>query len=59
LFSQLKALVLPSLNYTQAGVTVPLFATPGANPCDNGQFDFFWQHHLGNYLKYLNAQYGS
>ena len=32
------------------------FATPGANPVDPK--DGFWQHHLGNYLKYLRQQYG-
>jgi len=22
------------------------------------RLDYFWQHHLGNYLKYMNQQYG-
>ena len=50
--------LLPSLNYVTAGATVPIFGVPGANPDDNGQFDFFWQHHLGHYYEYLKAQYG-
>lgn len=58
LLRQIIDLVLPSLNYTFAGTMVPLFGTPGGNPCDNGQFDPFWQHHLGNYIKLLEAQYG-
>lgn len=50
--------VLPSLNYARAGAIVPVFGEPGGNPNDNGsQFDFFWQHHLGHYYKYLKAQY--
>lgn len=46
-----------SLNYTDAGARVPLFATPGGNPDDPS--DFFWQHHLGNYWTYMQAQYGA
>jgi hypothetical protein len=46
-----------SLNFTTAGNLVPLFAVPGENPDDPS--DFFWQHHLGNYWKYLQAQYGA
>ncbi|MEM9554508.1 MAG: hypothetical protein AAGC60_09625 [Acidobacteriota bacterium] len=55
LIDQLISQVLPSLNFTRAGAIVPAFATPGANPKDPS--DMFWQHHLGNYLKYLTAQY--
>ena len=51
-----------SLNYADSGALVPLFAIPGGNPTDGTptcqKFDYFWQHHLGNYLKYLNQQYG-
>ncbi|WP_029059357.1 lipase family protein [Stappia stellulata] len=46
-----------SLNFTTAGALVPLFAVPGDNPDDPS--DFFWQHHLGNYWTYMQAQYGS
>jgi hypothetical protein len=46
-----------SLNFTTAGTLVPLFAVPGDNPDDPS--DFFWQHHLGNYWKYMQAQYAS
>lgn len=56
ILDQLKDLLLPSLNYTAAGQVVPAFAVPGANPKDPS--DAFWQHHLGNYLKYLTEQYG-
>ncbi|MBC8289609.1 MAG: hypothetical protein H8E37_04755 [Planctomycetes bacterium] len=50
---------LPSLNYAKAGAIVPVFGEPGANPDDGpGQFDFFWQHHLGHYYEYMKAQYG-
>lgn len=45
-----------SLNFAYAGSLVPLFATPGANP--NDPSDYFWQHHLGNYWKYMDEQYG-
>ena len=45
-----------SLNYAYAGSLVPLFATPGGNPDDPA--DYFWQHHLGNYWIYMQAQYG-
>ncbi|SDU34111.1 lipase family protein [Stappia sp. ES.058] len=44
-----------SLNFATAGALVPLFAVPGDNPDD--PTDFFWQHHLGNYWTYLQAQY--
>jgi hypothetical protein len=51
-----------SLSYADSGALVPLFAIPGGNPTDGTptcqKFDYFWQHHLGNYLKYLNEQYG-
>jgi hypothetical protein len=51
-----------SLNYADVGALVPLFAEPGGNPTDGTKgcpkLDYFWQHHLGNYLKYLNQQYG-
>ena len=52
-------LVLPNLNYTAAGALAPVFGTPGGNPDDKkfNQFDFFWQHHLCNYLLYLTEQY--
>lgn len=46
-----------SLNFATAGNLVPLFAVPGENPDD--PTDFFWQHHLGNYWKYLQEQYGA
>ena len=51
-----------SLNYADSGALVPLFAIPGGNPTDGSKgcqkLDYFWQHHLGNYLKYLEQQYG-
>ena len=51
-----------SLNYADAGALLPLFATPGGNPSDGTpgcqKLDYFWQHHLGNYLKYMKQQYG-
>ena len=56
--------IVPSLNYCKAGSLAPLFAPPGANPQDGHcptnpkQFDFFWQHHLCNYLKVLREEYG-
>jgi hypothetical protein len=46
--------ILPSLNYTTAGCVAPLFGEPSSNPEDPG--DAYWQHHLGNYRKYLQAQ---
>ena len=50
------------LNYADAGSLAPLFAVPGGNPTDGTpgcqKLDYFWQHHLGNYVKYLMAQYG-
>jgi Lipase (class 3) len=50
-----------SLNFADVGSLVPLFATPGANPTDGTPgcqpLDHFWQHHLGNYLKYMNPQF--
>jgi len=52
-----------SLNYADVGALLPLFAIPGGNPTDGTpgcqKMDYFWQHHLGNYLKYLKQQYGS
>ncbi|MCG8454892.1 MAG: hypothetical protein MI919_01325, partial [Holophagales bacterium] len=48
ILEQLKDLVQPSLNFAKAAPLVPAFATPGANP--EKPDDFFWQHHLGNYL---------
>jgi hypothetical protein len=52
-----------SLNYADVGSLLPLFATPGGNPTDGTKgcqtLDYFWQHHLGNYLKYMKEQYGS
>ena len=51
-----------SLNYADVGALVPLFADPGGNPTDGSKgcqkLDYFWQHHLGNYLKYVKEQYG-
>jgi hypothetical protein len=51
-----------SLNYADAGALLPLFAIPGGNPSDGTpgcqKQDYFWQHHLGNYLKYMKQQYG-
>lgn len=51
-----------SLNYADVGALVPLFANPGGNPTDGTKgcqkLDYFWQHHLGNYLKYMKQQYG-
>lgn len=60
LLDKLEGLILPSLNYAKAGALVPIFGTPGGNPDDPKfhQFDFFWQHHLCNYLLYLTEQYG-
>lgn len=49
--------ILPTLNYAKSGALTPVFAVAGSNPQDSG--DYFWQHHLGNYLKYMQAQYGS
>ncbi|MDA9406204.1 hypothetical protein XH80_05435 [Bradyrhizobium sp. CCBAU 45384] len=52
-----------SLNYADVGSLLPLFATPGGNPTDGTpgcqKLDYFWQHHLGNYLKYMTEQYGA
>jgi hypothetical protein len=57
-----RDLVLPSLDYAMAGTVAALQAVAGGNPTDDTpgcqSFDFFWQHHLGNYWKYLQAQYG-
>lgn len=57
-----KDLVLPSLDYAMAGTVAALQAEAGGNPTDGTpgcqRFDFFWQHHLSNYWKYLLAQYG-
>jgi hypothetical protein len=51
-----------SLNYADVGTLLPLFAIPGANPTDGTPgcqtLDYFWQHHPGNYLKYMTEQYG-
>ena len=51
-----------SLNYAHVGALLPLFAVPGPNPTDGTpgcqKLDYFWQHHLGNYLKYMKEQYG-
>jgi hypothetical protein len=51
-----------SLNYADVGSLLPLFAVPGGNPTDGTpkcqKLDYFWQHHLGNYLKYMKQQYG-
>ena len=51
-----------SLNYADVGALLPLFAIPGGNPSDGTpgcqKLDYFWQHHLGNYLKYMTQQYG-
>ena len=52
----IKDAVLPTLNYAKGGALTPVFGVAGANPKDPK--DYFWQHHLGNYLKYLEAQYG-
>ena len=55
--------IVPTLNYRKAGTLAPVFAQAGGNPddfkChdDPDQFDAFWQHHLCNYLKYLQLQY--
>jgi hypothetical protein len=52
-----------SLNYADVGSLLPLFAIPGGNPTDGTPgcqtLDYFWQHHPGNYLKYMKEQYGS
>jgi hypothetical protein len=52
-----------SLDYAHVGALVPLFANPGGNPTDGTPgcqtLDYFWQHHLGNYLKYMTTQYGA
>ncbi len=52
-----------SLNYADVGALLPLFAILGANPTDGTpgcqKLDYFWQHHLGNYLKYMKQQYGT
>jgi hypothetical protein len=62
LIQQILDQIQDSLDYAHVGATVPLFATPGGNPTDGSKgcqtFDYFWQHHLGNYLKYLKQQYG-
>lgn len=48
--------ILPTLNYAKGGAVTPVFGIAGPNPQDPQ--DYFWQHHLGNYLKYLKEQYG-
>ncbi len=55
LFDDFLGRLQRSLNFAYAGSLVPLFAEPGGNP--KKPKDFFWQHHLGNYWKYLEAQY--
>jgi hypothetical protein len=51
-----------SLDYAHVGALLLLFATPGGNPSDGTPgcqtMDYFWQHHLANYLEYLTQQYG-
>ncbi|MDA9543176.1 hypothetical protein ACM43_01085 [Bradyrhizobium sp. CCBAU 45321] len=50
-----------SLNYADVGSLLPLFADPGGNPTDGTpgcqKLDYFWQHHLSNYLKYMKLPY--
>jgi hypothetical protein len=62
MIQQILDQIQTSLNYADVGALVPLFADPGGNPTDGTKgcqtLDYFWQHHLGNYLKYLNQQYG-
>ncbi|MGA7805470.1 lipase family protein [Bradyrhizobium sp.] len=62
LIRQILDQIQDSLDYAAAGSLLPLFATPGANPTDGTPgcqaLDYFWQHHLGNYLKYMTQQYG-
>jgi hypothetical protein len=62
LIRQILDQIQDSLNYAEVGSLLPLFAVPGANPTDGTsgcqKFDYFWQHHLGNYLKYMKQQYG-
>jgi hypothetical protein len=62
LIQQILDQLQASLNYADVGSLLPLFADPGANPTDGTpgcqKLDYFWQHHLGNYLKYLKQQYG-
>ena len=59
---QILAQIQDSLDYAHVGSLLPLFATPGGNPTDGTpgcqKLDYFWQHHLGNYLKYMKQQYG-
>jgi hypothetical protein len=61
LIRQILDQIQDSLNYADVGSLVPLFALPGANPTDGTPgcqtLDYFWQHHPGNYLKYLKQQY--
>ena len=61
ILKQILDQIQDSLNYADAGALVPLLAVPGGNPKDGTggcqTFDYFWQHHLGNYYKYLNEQY--
>lgn len=57
ILDELLGMILPTLNYAKAGTLAPVFGTPGGNPKDPS--DYFWQHHLGNYLKALDAQYGT
>ena len=62
MIQQILDQIQASLNYADVGSLLPLFANPGGNPTDGTpgcqKLDYFWQHHLGNYLKYMNQQYG-
>jgi Lipase (class 3) len=62
LIQQILDQIQASLNYSDVGSLLPLFAVPGGNPTDGTpgcqKLDYFWQHHLGNYLKYMKQQYG-
>ncbi len=56
LLGQIRNALLPSINYAKAGAVVPVFGDPGPNPED--PTDSFWQHHLCNYVQYLERDYG-
>jgi len=62
MIQQILDQIQASLNYADVGALLPLFATPGGNPSDGTsgcqKLDYFWQHHLGNYLKYMDQQHG-
>jgi hypothetical protein len=62
LIRQILDQIQDSLDYADIGSLLPLFAIPGGNPTDGTPgcqpLDYFWQHHLGNYLKYMTQQYG-